>query len=359
MADAVGAGAVRDGEASAPREPGWAMLVSALLVFLLLPVLPIVQVVMPVSQPLLLLIPALAACAVIGWADGGPLWFAVVWVALACTALNILPRADGSYGAVERGWALLLAAVFGLVCLNSARQTRFFARALAALAVSLGVACAIGLAAGVGTHEIRHMVGAHIASLPNDALDGWRQWIASPEYLKMAQADPTTVDIFRASGEDVLRSIPLFGQRYFPALLALESMFAMMLAWWLYHRISRTRIGVPLARLRDFRFDDHLVWGAIVGITCITIPTLADWRGVGFNLTLFFGTLYALRGVGVFAWFLRAARFGTPTLLAIAGVVAMLTLAGGAHMPIAPALLGLIGLGDTWADWRARVRPTA
>jgi hypothetical protein len=74
---------------------------------------------------------------------------------------------------------------------------------------------------------------------------------------------------------------------------------------------------------------------------------------VGYNLLVFFGTLYALRGLGVIAWFIRSTRLGVMTLVALAivgGVLAITSLLG--------PVLGIIGLGDTFGDWRAKARPT-
>src|SRR3712207_8406043 len=34
-------------------------------------------------------------------------------------------------------------------------------------------------------------------------------------------------------------------------------------------RVSRARIGPPLAPLREFRFNDQLVWGLVAGITAV------------------------------------------------------------------------------------------
>jgi hypothetical protein len=123
---------------------------------------------------------------------------------------------------------------------------------------------------------------------------------------------------------------------------------ALALAWAAYHRLGRTRLGAPLSPFKEFRFNDQLVWGLIVGLTIVFLPTLAGLRAAGANLLVFFGALYALRGLGVLAWFLAP------------GAVAS-ALAVGAAMLLWPILLVAalgLGLGDTWADWRRRARPT-
>jgi hypothetical protein len=114
--------------------------------------------------------------------------------------------------------------------------------------------------------------------------------------------------------------------------------------------VSRTRIGPALAPLREFRFNDQLVWGLIVGITALLLPTLEGVRGPGLNLLVFFGALYALRGLGVLAWFLTPRR---PVTGVLVGLALVLLLRDGAAFA-----LGLVGVGDTWLDWRGRARGT-
>jgi hypothetical protein len=132
----------------------------------------------------------------------------------------------------------------------------------------------------------------------------------------------------------------------YPALLALESIAALALAWGLFHRISRTRLGPPLGRLRDFRFGDQLVWGLLAGIVLVIVPSLEAFRGLGYNLIAFFGALYVLRGLGVLAWFIHARRLAVVILILLAFV----------FPPFIGILALSLGLGDTWLDWRGRAR---
>jgi hypothetical protein len=137
----------------------------------------------------------------------------------------------------------------------------------------------------------------------------------------------------------------------FPALLGLEALAACALAWALYHRLSRARIGAALAPLSRFAFSDQLVWALVAGITMIVLPTLAAVGPMGRNLTFFVGALYVLRGYGIYAWFVSRRIAAVSVFLAVAAFpLSLLTV---------PAALG-IGLTDMWVDWRARlgmVRP--
>jgi len=80
-------------------------------------------------------------------------------------------------------------------------------------------------------------------------------------------------------------------------------------------------------------------------------------RGIGQNLLVFFGALYAMRGLGVLTWFMAPGSLGIA--LAVAFVLlwapVLNAFAALAFMTLAVAALAL-GLGDTWADWRSRAR---
>ena len=84
--------------------------------------------------------------------------------------------------------------------------------------------------------------------------------------------------------------------------------------------------------MREFRFNDQLVWGLIVGLTIMLVPTLTALSGVGKNLLVFFGALYAMRGFGVLSWFMAPGSLGV-------------TLGVGFVMLWAPVLNAFVALG--------------
>jgi hypothetical protein len=106
-------------------------------------------------------------------------------------------------------------------------------------------------------------------------------------------------------------------------------------------------IGPPLSPLREFRFNDQLVWGLAVGATMVLLPAFEEGKNAGFNLLLFFGALYLLRGFGVMTWMSRRA-------LVLIVVFAIIPLG----LPLLGALAIGLGLGDTWLDLRRRARAT-
>jgi hypothetical protein len=167
------------------------------------------------------------------------------------------------------------------------------------------------------------------------------------EWQELTRDNPGMETLARESSDRLLKLPPVTAPLY-PSLLALESLAVLALAWALYHRVSRARIGPPLAPLREFRFNDQLVWGLVAGITAVAVPTLSAFRTVGLNLLVFFGALYALRGLGVLTWFFAPGRLMVTMTIALAIFM----------WPILGVFALGIGLGDTWLDWRSRPRPT-
>ena len=105
--------APNDANGSAPTERGWGKLFLALAAFILLPKIPQLSALLPVEQTMVLFVPALAACALVGWWAGGRAFLAIAWVALAVlmSVRSTVPP-DPFYN-LARGWSLLLAGSFG------------------------------------------------------------------------------------------------------------------------------------------------------------------------------------------------------------------------------------------------------
>jgi hypothetical protein len=162
-----------------------------------------------------------------------------------------------------------------------------------------------------------------------------------------------------AEAEKELTALSKAGVVVFPALLALQSLAALALAWAVYHRLGRARLGAPLRPLREFRFNDQLVWGLIVGLTIVLLPTLSSLRGVGKHRLVFFGALYAVRGFGVLSWFMAPGSLGITLTI---GFIMLCAPVVNVFAILAFTMLGVaslaLGLGDTWADWRSRARST-
>ncbi|MFN9203230.1 MAG: DUF2232 domain-containing protein [Gemmatimonas sp.] len=367
--------------ATAPRERGWRWFVLALVLMVLVTSAPAwppplallagaIRLLLPVEQFALLVLVAIASCGIVGWWSGGRLLLGLVWVAAAAYVVWRVPLPLTGYGAFLRGWAVTVGAAFGLVCLASPSRP-FLSRGLAAIALAGGVtlvgfatravdgASASAAAEQMLSREYQQRLGA--------ALDAWRSRSTSTTWREFSRRVPEAMDranrleaVLVALGEPVTASDAVGGSRagplvrLAPALLALESLAALALGWAAYHRLTRSRIGPPLGALRDLRFNDQCVWGLVVGITVLLLPTLVEWRTVGLNLLCFFGTLYALRGAGVLTWWVpdRIAGWALLALLVLVPILGPMWV-----LVTVLAITFSLGLGDTWRDFRAGAAP--
>jgi hypothetical protein len=347
--------------APAPAERGWGKLLLGIAGFLFLPAVPQLRALLPVDQTMLLLVPAIAACALVGWWAGGRAYLAVAWVAAAVLITMGTPPTDGAFYNLTRGWGLLLAGAFGLICLFGSHRP-LFSRSLTALLLTLALAFLMSLVGPLSPKGVGATVSNELAQRNAASMAKLDSVMASPEWKDLSAKMPQMSQVMAqlpAQTRKQLDGIAVWGARLFPALLALESLFALALAWATYHRLGRARLGAPMRPLREFRFNDQLVWGLIVGLTIMLLPTLAPVHRVGQNLLLFFGALYAVRGFGVLSWLM------TPRRLAVTFAIGFAMLWWPVLNAIAVLLFLLLGvaalalgLGDTWADWRHRPRPT-
>lgn len=343
-----------DGLAPAPRERGWARLAFALAAFLLVPLFPAVRAVLPIEHTLILLVPAVAVCFLLGWWAGGRLSVALVWLAFAGWVLaQPAPLAGAPYYDLARAWGLLLAGAFGVTCILG-KQGPFFTRVLSAIGLALLVGLAHGLAGRSSYRRVERILEEQYEVRNRESVDALTLSLQGVVARVPAMRDVMTDDTIDQTAFELHRlsegAAPLF-----PALLALESLVVCALAWTLYHRLSRARIGPPLAPLREFRFHDHLAWGLIVGLTLVLLPAFGSLQRLGHNLVLLFGMLYALRGLGVIDSFVRRSA----ALVAIAAVIAILNprpYAALVALAVVLALFAVLGVSDAWGDWRRRLR---
>ena len=345
---------------AAPAERGWRKLLLALVAFAIVPSIPQLRAFLPIDETIFLLVPALAACFLVGWWAGGRASLAIVWVALAAWMMWERPSVSGPFHNLERGWSLLLAGSFGLACLFGVRRP-LFSRALAALAIALFLALAMSSMGPVTVTEARQTIAAELVRRNQETVTRMNGFLAEhPAQWNQLTSRIPQLAAMPAETERQLTNLSRVGLLVFPALLALQSLLALALAWAIYHRLSRARLGAPLRPLREFRFNDQLVWGLIVGLTIMFLPTLQTFRGVGRNLLVFFSALYAIRGLGVLAWFLAPGAFAATLTVGFAMLwlpVIQVVAAFGFVLLLLTAF-GL-GLGDTWADWRRRARSTS
>lgn len=243
-------------------------------------------------------------------------------VALALVALAFLgPRHELWH--VERGWALLLGGWFlGIVV---ARPTwTFTPRAVAATSLTLATAAAILVVRG-GWPALDHTIGEHYREVADGVARSW------------PMVEPGSERLAVLAGE-----LPAM---LFPGLTAIASVAALAVAWWGSGRLA----GAPrrLGRLTAFRFPDALVWVLIAGLVLVLAPTDATaWR-LGWNVVVFMGALYALRGLAVMVALVLGTVGSKVLVLVVLAVVGVLL------YPILVAGTLLLGVTDTWLDLRS------
>ena len=130
----------------------------------------------------------------------------------------------------------------------------------------------------------------------------------------------------------------------FPALTALASMSALLLSWWLFIFFSG-RSEEALGLVKNFRFNDHLIWMLVVGLFLLFTRWSEPLQRLGSNAVVFIGALCAVRGAAVIVFIT-----GGFSVLGYA-----MTLLGLFIVP--PIVLGgavLIGIADIYLDFRKR-----
>lgn len=318
------------------RTQRWRGLIFALIAFIVVSAFPVPGFYAPVKAWPVMLTTIIAACAVIGWFRGAPLTTAVVWLAAALLLL-LRPGTNGdAYFWLERGWILLVAGSFGLSAVLGADRP-FFGRALLTVLASFALALAV-LGARTGSFErLQSIVSGEFVTRNQATLEAFDAGVddivgATGSSGAMAQSFEQT--------KERLRLAPQISAVLAPALLALQTLAALALGWAIFQRLSRVRIGPPLAPLRNFRFNDQLVWGLAVGLTILLLPAFEEAQAIGLNLVVFFAMLYFVRGLGVLAWVTKGGVFVVLAVL----------------FSLFPPALGALGLSDTWLDWRSRAK---
>ena len=279
----------------------------------------------PVARPTILIgVPFLALALVVGTRRAGVVLASLLWVLFVVSG----NPGDGVWY-VERGWALMAGGCFAALTLRRPNAS-FSGRALLAVAAGTGAAgLFLGLRSGAW-EALRWAVRDRMMDGVGTAIEAWRLMRGG------AAVPPALVSA-------VYRTVEV-QTAVFPALVGIASMAGLGVAWWLYVRLS-SGSDQGLRPVRDFRFNDHLVWLFIGGLLLLVIRWGDTLAGVGANAVVFMGALYALRGAAVIM-FLSGG-------LSLFGYV----LIGLGLLFVPPfVLVGalVVGIGDTWLDVRSR-----
>jgi hypothetical protein len=252
-----------------------------------------------------------------------------VWLlaGLAWSALW-LQQAGGLGAQFARAAAVLVSGSF--LALTLWRPSNRLSRALAATG-----GAAVGLAIwmyglGLKWSALRAAVEVELAALQRGMRGGWAGIAGSSELSAQMSAMADTVSIL------------------YPGLLALAAIAGLRLAWAWYHRIADRPVGAPPAPFAAFGFSDQLVWGWVIGLAMALVPEPDSIRLIGANILLVWSVLYATRGMAVFVT--GARRTPKSVLTAVALVTLVL-------LPFVLCGLTMVGLADTWLDFRRRLTP--
>ena len=253
----------------------------------------------------------------------------LVLVGAVLLAITFFGQRGGTLWWFGRGWVLILSGWF-VVTLALLPDRSLTMRALTAIG---GAAASVALLFLVNRTGWQNVDWTVAQQLRDGAADMRAFWAGRLEGKAWASDVSTAFDRFadwQAAG--------------YPAMLAIASLAGLALSWWLWRRLVM-QDPRPFGALRDFRFSDHLIWIAIVGIVFVVAPFNAPITRTGANLLAFMGALYSLRGFAVMLWL-----FGTPGILgALFGAIVFLML-----YPIVMVTTLMVGVTDTWLDLRAR-----
>ena len=251
--------------------------------------------------------------------------YAILGVSLIAIIIVMVGPYDGMWY-LERGWALLLGSCF--VGLSIARpKMKISDRALEAVFGAL-VLAAILMTLMSGAWNIVDWVIS----------DRVRATVAQAITL-VGMFFPLAPALITASYQTADAQILIF-----PALTALASMSALLLSWWLFIFFSG-RSEEALGSVKNFRFNDHLIWMLVVGLFLLFTRWNEPLQRLGSNAVVFIGALCAVRGAAVIVFIT-----GGFSVLGYA-----MTLLG--LVIVTPIVLGgavLIGIADIYLDFRKR-----
>lgn len=294
----------------------------AALLFLAVVVLSIAPAGLLVAVPLLVLIGL-----------GGIRRLPHFMVAVVAMMFLLLGARDGMWY-VYRAWALTVGGLFAALALG-VPSWRLTSKLLASVGGTMVV--------WFGILGFRREAWA---TLDWTVADQLRAGYATAMQAMLVLRDGEPISPALASG--LYQTIEIQTSMY-PAMLALESLAALGVAWWLYVRLVHNGSD-GLGPFGSFRFNDHLIWLMIAGLILMVVPGDGGVRRIGANMAAFMAGLYAFRGGAVVAFVSGGVSVLGSVLITIGFLLA------------APFLLGFalfLGIADTWLDLRARVAQTA
>lgn len=276
-----------------------------------------------VTQPLVLIALPLALFLVV-W---GPRFLWTAALVGGIMALSFIGERTGVWW-FERGWPLLAAGMYLWVSAWRPNWS-FIARALSALGM-----------ATLATTVICAVRPAVWLELDASMAERAAQAVHAASTLLGDRADESLVTL--------MRKVAGFQTAVFPALLGVSSLGALGLAVSLQAWLAGDGDDA-FGRVRNFRFNDHLVWLWLGGLVLVLAPLGEIARRIGSNAVFFMGALYVFRGLAVLLSFVGSVSLWAGVIAAVVAVLVSPILA------MALCAMLVIGLGDTWLNLRERV----
>jgi hypothetical protein len=147
---------------------------------------------------------------------------------------------------------------------------------------------------------------------------------------------------------DQLRETMAAMAAVYPGIAILGALAGGVLASAIAWHITDGRTGPEPKPFRNFSFNDHLVWGAILNLMLVLLPLPAPFSEFVANSMMIWLGLYVARGAAIAAF--TAGLWPTPLKVSLALAAVLL-------LPYALGGLLLLGLADTWLDFRRAPPP--
>jgi hypothetical protein len=200
---------------------------------------------------------------------------------------------------------------------------------------------------GTGLGNVTRALGLTVIAIGGGALALGVEWPSVRGSLERELQDGVDF-VFSGSGLSAaqvafLDLVVAQTARLYPGIVALGALAGGTLAGALTRQVAVRPVPGKSTRFTEFRFNDHVVWGAAATLAMALAPLSGPWADLVANLVLVWAGLYGTRGAAVAVTLTRA----LPTPLRLALSLSALVL-----LPYALGGLALLGLADTWLDLR-------
>jgi hypothetical protein len=256
-----------------------------------------------------------------------------LWLGASAAWLGIWLSQPGAVAA-QALRALGVLAVGGFVALSLARPAGVFQRAMVATAAAFGALALWCAAFGIGWSRLEAAISRELGQALGDLA----------RRAELAAGADAAVAFWQAA--DATRAWAAI----VPGVVFVQAVLGLILAWTLHHAIAVRPIGEKPGRFAAFRFSDQFIWIPVAGLALVLLSGDGAPRNIGANLVLVAIALYAARGMAVVRS--SAGRVGAPATTAAA-------LAAFVFLPFVVGGLTLLGLADTWLDFRRRMATPA